>query len=248
MYKLILCIFSLGLLIGCEGGFFGYKYDADQIAQTARIEGRLIDNRDGMPVDSAEVTLSFGGQEVVSNTGVFQLDYILGADEGANRPIGITARSSKFEPVDTSILVFPDTNLVNLQLTFGAPEITLSYGERISEELWAEVRDPQGVDDIAEVMWTGNYFVIEEPDEPAKKRRFSFPMQRAEVIDEFTARYEISTPILPNGDRSNTTYFVSATDAGGLNCEQIFWFFYGDTTTDKSEKLPDSIDLSDIGQ
>ncbi len=244
-YKNLLRIFALMLLVACEGGFFGYKYDADRLADTARIEGVLIDNRDGFPVDTAEVILDFAGQEVVSNTGIFQLDYLLSADEGANRPVDITVRSSKFEPVDTSIIVFPDTNRLDLTLTFGAPEVVASIGERPSQYLIADVHDPQGEADIAEVMWSGNYFVIEEPDEPAVKRRFSFPMQRLETLDQFTARYEINTPILPNADRSNTTYFVRATDRGGLNCEQIFWFFIGDSTDEKPANIPDVIDISD---
>lgn len=219
---------GMSILWGCDvEKFAGYNYEAEALGKTVKIKGRLTDKDSNLPVQ--EALISIDGQEAISFTeGKFALDYLLGTDEAFGKFIPVTITTEKYFPFDTSMMIFPGENELNVELVFGAPEPLRTLEVERAEVFTATVRDPQGIDDIEGVYWIGYYWV---PDPNSELGVYSqadtTKMELIEVLNANTARYQATAPKYPDWTLITRHWNILAVDKIGLKC-MIIEFYYHD--------------------
>ena len=220
------CLFIivfLMLAISCDSEkFLGYDYQADALAKTAQIKGRLIDRATEEPAE--EVFISFDGQDAQTFVdGDFQLEYYLGTDEELGKFIPISITSEKYFPLDTTMMIFPGENEFNAELTFGAPE-PLGTWEVENERFRTVIRDYQGVDDIDQVYWIAVYWVYPTGDQEGYRQPDTVAMERTAILDDYRAEYRVSAPVYSDRLIIRRGWNILAIDKMGLRC-MILEFF-----------------------
>ena len=204
---------TLFLTSGCDSDrFLGYNYEARKVAQSLKITGRISDSRTGAGVPRALINI--GGQTASCDfAGNFSFNYLTTEDVGLGQTQPLVVSSEKYFSHVAELTLYPDANNLNIALEYAAP-IVLASGHA-GGEVWANVRDYQGVDNLSTVQVSAYYY---NPG-TRQTREFFFPMVRDQILDGETARY---TGTLPESVEDQTWglitafYFINPRDKDGF--------------------------------
>lgn len=139
-------LLAIGLFFSsCDlGKFTGAKTDAEPIPDTARIIGAIVNRFSEEPVVNASVRVR--DQAAFTDAeGNYILFYHLQADDQRDQSLPIRVSASRFIPLDTTLVAYPD-NRLNVRLSYGAP--TIQAVTRIGTICQVTVQDFQGADDV----------------------------------------------------------------------------------------------------
>ena len=153
-YNFFLLLLIGFLLAGCDlEKFTGYDHDAQPVPNSARIYGKITNRFTGEPVEKALIRI--GEQATFSDAnGAYDFFYFLAEDDERNRPNRLTISASKYNRIDTSLVIFPE-NRVNKKMEYAAPIITrIALVGGICQ---AEIFDYQGFEDISTVYGSFYY-------------------------------------------------------------------------------------------
>ena len=198
--------------------FTGFNYKADQIENTTTITGKITNLFTGAPVARALIEIQ-GRNATTSSQGEYQFTYVLGDDDLFLRAASIRISAQNYIMLDTALVVFPTSNVLDARLEYGAPIIQSSSA--IDSITTTQVFDYQGAADIDSVFTIA--FYIDD------STRQLFPqhlvMQKTRLVDDRTAEFQGIVPdSLIFGKLSRTSYQIMAKDKMGFVDLRIFSF------------------------
>jgi len=198
-YKLVSATIGLFMFLlfgGCDAEkFVGYNYDAEQLAKSADITGQITNIFTNEPVVEANVNVV--GQTATTNqAGEYFLDYIFRGDEELDKMIPVTISAEKYYAIDTTIIIYPSNNQLNIKLVYGAPLILESERTDTTEcciIIRAVIFDYQGISDIDSVFAHVWYYWDNGINDNVDEVRTL--MSRTATIDEYSAEFRCEIPI-----------------------------------------------------
>jgi hypothetical protein len=183
-------IFLFLILEGCER-YIGYNYDVESIGEKARVFGSIKNIYTGEPVISANIQIGIFRTSSDHN-GSFLIFYNLGTDEERNKPVPVSVTATDYYPYNDEILIFPQDNMIDIQMVYAAPIIVKHYGgwhQSLSGitylVLQAEVTDYQGINTLDSVQAT---FFINDGEE---SHEVLWGMKQIYQTSDITAFYQI---------------------------------------------------------
>lgn len=201
----------------CDAGkFTGFNYDADRVADSARVSGTVSNLFTRQPVAQALVNIG-ELQTATDSLGRYNLDFPLSGDVNRNKQISVHVTKDKFYPFDTEIIIFPLNNLLNVDLRYGAPIPRRAV--LLDTICQAIIFDYQGIADVDSVTALLRYVL------PRVFGGFvAFPMQQVAVIGDSVGYYQVTAPpfIRGKGNLMTDTYFIRAVDKEGFKDKIVF--------------------------
>ncbi len=210
----------VGMGIGlwrCDAGkFTGFNYDADRVADSARVSGTVSNLFTHQPVRDALVNIG-ELQTATDSLGRYAVDFPLSGDVNRNKQISVHVSKDKFYPFDTDIIVFPLNNILDVDLRYGAPiprrAVLL---DTICQTI---IFDYQGIADVDSVVALLRYVL------PRVFGGFiAFPMQRVATVGDSIGYYQVSAPsfIQNKGNLITDSFFIRAVDKEGFKDKVVF--------------------------
>lgn len=211
--------FSAFIFTRCESDkYLGYNYSAEKLDNRVTVTGQVQDFFTGLPV--ANATVNFGG--VITSTladGSYRLIYPLQADESFGRAVPATFRRDKYFPLQSSLVIYPLDNILDVRLIYAAPIIRSStFQDSICT---ATVFDYQGAGDIDSVFASFTY-VDTDSDYTFIH---TYPMQLLNLIDDNTGLFHaVVKDSLNNGQLDRHRYGIFAIDKSNYSDSRFFFF------------------------
>jgi len=158
----LIIISLLILILACDiERYYGYETKGQDLIESTRITGKLINRFTEGPVYAAKVNID--GLETLSNiNGFFNLVYILTEDVQRNKPVNIQIDATNYFPFFAQRELEVDFNEFDFVLTYAAPIVENSARvaeTRVTTILYCQaiIIDYQGADNIKKVMGTFHY-------------------------------------------------------------------------------------------
>jgi hypothetical protein len=190
----ITLFFFIFSLLGCEQ-YIGYNYEADEVNNTVRIYGQVVNTFTGEAVDSALVQI--GVQKTLTDEyGNYTIHYIMGVDDQRDKPVQVIVSSKNYATHSSQFIVYNESKNYNIPLVYVAPiikETTLGY-EDGNNALTCEVLvlDYQGTNDIRLVKGTFFYSKQHEPSYKQIDIEFGY----FQFVSNISAIYRCKVPII----------------------------------------------------
>lgn len=205
------------LLTSCEE-FTGYRYDVEQVNNTAEIKGTVNNTFTNLPVYKALIQIA--EQHAFTDAGgQFLIQYVLGEDESRDKPLPITISAENYFPYYSEIILYPSGNNLNISLEYAAPIIHNTAFVRYEEEIYvcqAIISDYQGISDITSVV--ARFYYRNQNDNTTKN--VTQTMDVRQIVSTDTAYFQsIAEVLIQNGFRLELIYDVIATDKEGYKKE-----------------------------
>jgi len=209
----IIPVLLLLLSSGCDSEkFFGYKYDAEILVQSAKLQGRVINMFTGEIVENARIEVN--NQFTYSDErGNYQLVYILSDDEIRNKESTIEVSAENYHAFTISRLLNPEeTIFLDFSLEYGAPIIEEIASPFLSL-VQAIVFDYQGYGDIRSV--TAHIDYVDSFNNIYAE--FDIPLNFHGIENQFRAHYQIPVSSTMNQYVLSYLFAVSAIDRSGFS-------------------------------
>jgi hypothetical protein len=218
----VICLLALMgalLLWRCNSDrLTGYNYRASALPDSATVSGQVTHLFTGQPVHRASIVIQ---ERIVESdrNGQYFLDYQIAEDDRLNRPAAVRISAPQFFSLDTSLIVFPGNNRLDVRLEYAAPIIQNSSAA--DTFITAQVFDYQGIGDVDSVFAVGTYW----DDSLRVLSDVPFPLALAQIIDDNAAVFQgLLADSLGDAALLRTHYRIRAVDKSGFVGTRGFTF------------------------
>ncbi len=214
-FLFISLIFFL-LLISCEK-YTGFDFTGDVPAETAKIYGLVKNTFTNEPVAKARVT--FGNYTTYTDKlGNYSIFYPIQTSEQRDQPIPVTVEAINFYPYQAAVILYPNSNELNVALEYGAPIIrqnafvSYTFHQDPIYVCQALVIDYQGITDIDSV-WATFYFESISSD----IKTVNVKMDRISDVSDTEAYYQCIISVTLGDWDLRAGYDITAIDREGFS-------------------------------